>query len=76
MLGDYIDRGPKSSYVIHELMQPLSGDIERFCLAGNHEATMLDFLNDPRRDHLWLEFGGWKHLSLTGSAKYRRTRKA
>ncbi len=66
MLGDYIDRGPKSSYVIHELIQPMSGDIERFCLAGNHEATMLDFLENPGKDHLWLQFGGLETLKSYG----------
>jgi serine/threonine protein phosphatase 1 len=66
MLGDYIDRGPKSSYVIHKLMQPMSGDIERFCLAGNHEATMLDFLENPSKDHLWLQFGGLETLKSYG----------
>ncbi|GAK69794.1 metallophosphoesterase [Agrobacterium rubi] len=76
MLGDYIDRGPKSSYVIHELMQPLSGDIERFCLAGNHEATMLDFLNDPRRDHLWLEFGGLETLKSYGISEIPQDKKS
>ncbi|KQO77619.1 metallophosphoesterase [Rhizobium sp. Leaf262] len=66
MLGDYVDRGPKSSSVIHELLKPMTGDIERFCLAGNHEATMLDFLRNPRRDHLWLEFGGVETLRSYG----------
>jgi serine/threonine protein phosphatase 1 len=75
MLGDYIDRGPKSSYVLHELMQPMSGDIERFCLAGNHEATMLDFLEDPRKDHLWLEFGGLETLKSYGIGEIPQDKK-
>lgn len=66
MLGDYVDRGPKSRGVIDELMKPMTGDIERFCLAGNHEATMLDFLGDPRLDHLWLQFGGVETLRSYG----------
>ena len=66
MLGDYVDRGPKSSAVIDELLKPMTGDIERFCLAGNHEESMLDFLNNPRRDHLWLEFGGVETLRSYG----------
>lgn len=66
MLGDYVDRGPKSSSVIHELLKPMTGDIERFCLAGNHEETMLDFLADPHRDHAWLQFGGAETLRSYG----------
>lgn len=66
MLGDYVDRGPQSSSVIHELRKPLTGDIERFCLAGNHEETMLDFLQNPRLDHPWLEFGGVETLRSYG----------
>lgn len=66
MLGDYVDRGPMSRNVIDELMNPLSGDIERFCLAGNHEQIMLDFLNEPRSDHIWLQFGGVETLQSYG----------
>lgn len=66
MLGDYVDRGPKSSEVINELMTPMSGNIERFCLAGNHEQIMLDFFNEPRSDHIWLQFGGIETLQSYG----------
>ncbi|WHA43642.1 metallophosphoesterase [Agrobacterium larrymoorei] len=66
MLGDYVDRGPKSSLVLEELMQPVAGNIQRFCLAGNHEETMLDFIRNPSRDHLWLEFGGIETLKSYG----------
>ncbi len=66
MLGDYVDRGPASSRVLDELLHPMGGDIHRICLAGNHEDTMLDFIANPRRDHLWLEFGGLETLRSYG----------
>ena len=66
MLGDYVDRGPKSSAVLTRLTtRPLVG-IRRVCLAGNHEAVMLDFLGNPSADHHWLRLGGLETLSSYG----------
>lgn len=66
MLGDYVDRGPKSSAVLTRLTtRPLAG-IRRVCLAGNHEAVMLDFLGNPSPDHRWLRLGGLETLSSYG----------
>ncbi len=66
MLGDYVDRGPKSSSVLEELSTTELDGFQRFCLAGNHEETMLDFLKNPHRDHRWLEFGGLETLQSYG----------
>lgn len=66
MLGDYIDRGPKSAAVLTRLTtRPLVG-IRRICLAGNHEAVMLDFLDNPSLDHHWLNLGGLETLYSYG----------
>jgi serine/threonine protein phosphatase 1 len=66
MLGDYVDRGPKSSAVLTRLTtRPLVG-IRRICLTGNHEAVMLDFLGNPSADHQWLRLGGLETLSSYG----------
>ncbi|WP_455269363.1 metallophosphoesterase [Rhizobium herbae] len=66
MLGDYVDRGPKSSAVLTRLTtRPLVG-IRRVCLAGNHEAVMLDFLGNPSPDHHWLRLGGMETLQSYG----------
>ncbi|WP_426239368.1 metallophosphoesterase [Pararhizobium sp. DWP1-1-3] len=66
MLGDYVDRGPRSSAVLTRLTtRPLVG-IRRVCLAGNHEAVMLDFLGNPSADHPWLRLGGLQTLSSYG----------
>jgi serine/threonine protein phosphatase 1 len=66
MLGDYVDRGPKSASVLQRLMTAPRADIDRVCLAGNHESVMLDFLRRPARTHRWLELGGLETLRSYG----------
>jgi serine/threonine protein phosphatase 1 len=57
-LGDYVDRGPESRFVIDELIDPPLPGFERVALMGNHEATMLEFLEDISAGLHWLTFGG------------------
>lgn len=45
-LGDYIDRGPASSKVLDRLIDRRRSH-RTLCLRGNHEAYMLEFLEDP-----------------------------
>ncbi len=66
MLGDYVDRGQKSASVLHRLMTAPRADIDRVCLAGNHESVMLDFLRNPAKTHRWLELGGLETLRSYG----------
>ncbi len=68
MLGDYVDRGPNSAGVLDHLLAPPPPGFERFCLAGNHEAMMLDFLSAPAADNTWLSFGGIQTLTSYGIA--------
>lgn len=57
-LGDYIDRGSQSCQVLELLIeQPLKG-FEAVHLMGNHEQSMLDFLEDPLAAAAWLTYGG------------------
>lgn len=57
-LGDYVDRGMQTREVIDCLLDaPLPG-FEAIHLKGNHEACMLDFLDDAIRGAGWLEIGG------------------
>jgi serine/threonine protein phosphatase 1 len=57
-LGDYIDRGAQSKQVIDLLIeQPMAG-FDTVCLLGNHEHTLLDFLQFPGIAASWLNFGG------------------
>ncbi|WP_265519652.1 metallophosphoesterase [Nitratireductor luteus] len=57
MLGDYVDRGPASSQVLDHLNEQPPEGFERICLAGNHEALMLAYLEGRCDLSQWLEFG-------------------
>ena len=65
-LGDYIDRGMHSREVVEELLDaPLSG-FESVYLLGNHEQTLLDFLQYPKAASGWLAWGGRETLASYG----------
>jgi serine/threonine protein phosphatase 1 len=65
-LGDYVDRGPDSKGVVDRLVA-LKEQHEHFVfLKGNHEAAMLDFLQDPEEMLEWLEWGGEETLRSYG----------
>ena len=55
-LGDYVDRGPDTRGVIHQLIA-LSSQVKCTFLRGNHEQAMLDWLSGKKGTH-WLYFGG------------------
>jgi serine/threonine protein phosphatase 1 len=65
-LGDCIDRGPASREVIDELLDaPLPG-CAAVHLLGNHEQTLLDFLQYPQQAAGWLAWGGRETLLSYG----------
>jgi serine/threonine protein phosphatase 1 len=67
-LGDYIDRGEQSKEVIELLLEgPLPG-FKPVYLMGNHEQTLLDFLQHPRAVAAWLTYGGRATLHSYGVA--------
>ena len=70
LLGDYIDRGPKSAEVLETLMAlNLSEPDAVVCLLGNHEQMMLDFLDNPlKAGPRWLRNGGIDTLESYGIA--------
>ncbi len=53
-LGDYIDRGMQSREVIDLLLAPAPEGVERIFLRGNHEQTLLDFLQNPAVLRDWI----------------------
>jgi len=67
-LGDYIDRGMYSREVLDLLTQPPPEGHERICLLGNHEATLLKFLDNPKTIRKWSSFGGFTTLASYGIA--------
>ena len=78
-LGDYIDRGHDSRRVVDMLLGALPQGFDAHFLKGNHEAIMLDFLEDPSFLGQWLANGAdatfaarMEWISRCSSAKGRR----
>lgn len=65
-LGDYIDRGPDSCLVLERLMRGFPPDRKAVFLRGNHEETLLAFLEDPAAGADWRRFGGLETLASYG----------
>lgn len=65
LLGDYVDRGPESAGVIDWIM---GGGLPApyIALRGNHEATLLNFLDDDSVLEEWRRFGGLETLGSYG----------
>lgn len=75
LLGDYIDRGEQSRAVLDQVMALHSEGA--VCLMGNHEAALLDFLDEPEESAEWLAFGGLQTLASYGVVlPHRRDRAA
>jgi serine/threonine protein phosphatase 1 len=64
-LGDYLDRGPDSKGVIARLLSPPEG-YKASHLMGNHDQTLLDFLDDPIVYRSWRSFGAQETLMSYG----------
>ena len=64
-LGDYVDRGLKSRQVIDRLLLGFDG-FETHFLRGNHDETVLQFLNDPNVGDAWRNYGGLETLASYG----------
>ena len=67
-LGDFIDRGINSKEVIELLIENKQPDVEYIYLRGNHEQTMLDFLQEDSVGRSWLTYGGQATLASYGVA--------
>lgn len=65
-LGDYIDRGLESREVIDLLLASPPHGHQRICLMGNHEETLLRFLDDPKILRNWGNYGGFATLDSYG----------
>lgn len=65
-LGDYVDRGPRSSEVLQHLCEPPPDGFDRYCLLGNHDEAFLKFLDDPSAHSGWLDFGAGPTLASYG----------
>ncbi len=65
-LGDYVDRGPHSPAVIDLLLQGRPRGYKIHCLKGNHEQSMLDFMEAPLENRAWVLQGGAETLVSYG----------
>ncbi len=65
-LGDYVDRGPDSRSVVAELIAGPPQGFDAHYLKGNHEAILLDFLEDARYLDHWLINGGQATMESYG----------
>ncbi len=65
-LGDYVDRGYDSKGVVEWLLKPPPEGWERVCLKGNHEATVLNFLDEPEIFRDWRQYGGLETMHSYG----------
>jgi serine/threonine protein phosphatase 1 len=87
-LGDYVDRGPDSRSVVDRVISGLPQGFEAHFLKGNHEAILLNFLDDAWSLDNWLLNGGdatmlsygvdtaaraaWRSLRRPGARPLRR----
>lgn len=66
LLGDYIDRGLGSARVLDQIIElrpRLEADgIELVTLMGNHEALLLQFIDQPQSGPGWMTIGGRETL--------------
>jgi serine/threonine protein phosphatase 1 len=67
-LGDYIDRGADSRGVISLMLSTIAEQDfwSVAALKGNHEAALLEFLDDPSTWPMWSQFGARETLSSYG----------
>ncbi len=75
-LGDYVDRGPDSRAVVERLLGGLPEGFDTHFLKGNHEAILLDFLDDAWRLEHWLVNGGEPTMRSYGVDTERLSRSA
>lgn len=65
-LGDLVDRGPDTAFLLDWLAMRSATGAERLFLRGNHEAMMQAYLKDPASHQNWLDFGGLETLNSYG----------
>lgn len=69
LLGDYIDRGPKSKEVIDYIIFLQNAGYDVIPLMGNHEAMLLDAFADRSAVTHWFINGGHKTMQSFGISR-------
>lgn len=84
-LGDYVDRGLMSKQVIDRLTSPFLESFSKVFLKGNHEESLLQFLENAHFGQTWKYYGGTETLhsygintlaSANGAAEFEAVRQA
>lgn len=65
-LGDLVDRGPDTAFLLDWIAFPSKTGAKRMFLRGNHEEMMQAFLSDPTSHLNWIDFGGLETLNSYG----------
>lgn len=63
LLGDLIDRGPRSKEVLDFVFDLIKDGFKLKFIYGNHEIMMMDSLKDELNESMWLKAGGHNTLS-------------
>jgi serine/threonine protein phosphatase 1 len=66
LLGDYIDRGLKIKEVTDYIIDLMKKDYDIIPLIGNHEAMMIEAIDNPGRLSGWFMNGGHETLNSFG----------
>jgi len=66
LLGDYIDRGPRSREVLQYVMRLIDEGYRLFPLRGNHEEMFLQACVDREQYRVWVLNGGYTALDSFG----------
>ncbi len=66
LLGDYIDRGPKSKEVVDFIFELQENGYGVVPLVGNHEVMLLEAFNDEKLVSKWIQNGGSETLNSFG----------
>lgn len=78
LLGDMVDKGSETAALLDHMLRPAPPPLRRVLLRGNHESMMLEYLDAPAKDQMWLDVGGAETLASYGLAmdmdKLRRSR--
>ena len=70
LLGDYIDRGPRSRMVLDNIMKLKADGYKIFCLRGNHEQMMFEAPMSNEYAAIWLRNGGTEVMQEFGASKF------
>lgn len=71
LLGDLVDRGPRSKEVLDFVIDLKSDGFDIKCVYGNHEIMMMEALKSDLHESSWLKAGGSQTL---GSFKIESTK--